>query len=126
MSIEMKHGHPCSQLKSARPVAIAIHPNIENSYAFLMQKRGFQGVWLVNTFEDCSIRSTLNGVADIGFPDASILDIQWHPVKSTLLMSVDDKDGSTNYRYDFDKDKAYVILDTGSQLMKLLTLKMVH
>ena len=104
---------PCSQLKNTRPVAIAIHPNIENSYAFLMQKRGFQGVWLVNTFEDCSeIRSTLNGVADIGFPDASILDIQWHPVKSTLLMSVDDKDGVRIIEYDFDKDKAYVILDT--------------
>ena len=44
---------PCSQFRDTRPVSIAVHPIKENTYAFLMQKRGFQGIWLVDAFADC-------------------------------------------------------------------------
>ena len=102
----------CSQFKNTRPIAIAIHPRMKNTYAFLMQKRGFQGVWFVNNFNSCSeIMSSLGGAADIGFDNASIIDIQWHPIKSTLLMSVDDRDGVRVIEYDLYNGQAFVKLD---------------
>ena len=104
---------PCSQFRDTRPVSIAVHPEKENTYAFLMQKRGFQGIWLVDAFADCSeIMPILEGLADIGFSNASIIDVQWHPIKSTLLLSVDNKDGVRIVEYDIETGHAIVILDT--------------
>ena len=104
---------PCSQFRDTRPISIAVHPIKENAYAFLMQKRGFQGIWMVNTFADCSeIKPVLDGIADIGFNNASIIDVQWHPIKSTLLLSVEDKDGVRIVEYDIETSQAVVILDT--------------
>ena len=102
----------CSHFKNTRPISIAIHPSMKNTYAFLMQKRGFQGVWFVDNFNSCSeIMSSLGGAADIGFENASIIDIQWHPIKSTLLMSVDDRDGVRVVEYDLYNGQAFVKLD---------------
>ena len=104
---------PCSQFRDTRPVSIAVHPIKEHTYAFLMQKRGFQGIWLVDAFADCSeIIPILEGLADIGFSNASIIDVQWHPIKSTLLLSVDNKDGVRIVEYDIETGHAVVILDT--------------
>lgn len=104
---------PCSQFRDTRPVSIAVHPIKENTYAFLMQKRGFQGIWLVDAFADCSeIMPILEGLADIGFSNASIIDVQWHPIKLTLLLSVDNKDGVRIVEYDIETGHAAVILDT--------------
>lgn len=103
----------CSQFRDTRPVSIAVHPKKENTYAFLMQKRGFQGIWLVDVFSDCSeIIPILDGFADIGFSNASIIDVQWHPVKSTLLLSVDNKDGVRIVEYDIETGQAIIVLDT--------------
>ncbi len=104
---------PCSQFNETRPVSITVHPTKENTYAFLMQKRGFQGIWLVDAFADCSdIIPILDGVADIGFSNSSIIDVQWHPMKSTLLLSVDNKDGVRIVEYDIETFQAIVVLDT--------------
>ncbi len=104
---------PCSQFRDTRPISIAVHPEKENTYAFLIQKRGFQGVWLVDAFTACSeIVSVFDGNADIGFNNSSIIDIQWHPIKSTLLLSVENKNGVRIVEYNIDSGQAIVILDT--------------
>lgn len=103
----------CSRFRDTRPISIAIHPIKENVYAFLMQKRGFQGIWLVDAFADCSeIMPALDGLADIGFNNASIIDVQWHPIQPTLLLSVDNKDGVRIVEYNIETGQTIIVLDT--------------
>ena len=53
---------------------------MKDTYAF---KQKEAQSWFVNNFNSCSeIMSSLGGAA-IGFDNASIIDIQWHPIKST-------------------------------------------
>ena len=54
----------------------------------------------------------LMDVADIGFSNGSIIDVQWHPMKSTLLLSVDNKNGVRIVEYDIETGQAIVVLDT--------------
>ncbi len=105
----------CGELDDIRPISIQIHENIKGLYAIIAQKRGVQGVWIVelNKMTSCSIiTQELKDLPDVSFKNSSILDINWHPNQAKLLLTKDTKDRINIVEYDVSNHAAYEKINT--------------
>ena len=106
----VKHIH----IEDTRIVELKQKPNGDD-LAIIASRKGVQGVWFTNS---AMMEIHLKEAPDISFLNASIFDIQWHPVDYKILFTADLNGVMNIYEYDFDSDKVHRLTDSQYNAME--------
>ena len=96
-------------LKSTQFVAVTVNPMNSNQLAVVANRRGLQGLWLVD--EDHMERE-LRGAPDIAFQKGSVFDPAWNPSGDKLLFSSDHTGTINLYEYNLSSKKLIQVTDS--------------
>jgi len=86
-------------------IQLAPKPN-SSITAVIANRNGYQGVWFVDDGEESSL---FERSADIGFYNASVIDIAWNSTGEKLILTVDDGQSVQLMEYDLGRTELKVI-----------------
>ncbi|MDZ7692142.1 MAG: hypothetical protein U5K69_13590 [Balneolaceae bacterium] len=86
-------------LASTEFISINQNPNSPDQLAVVANRRGLQGLWLV---DKGSIKEEIKQAPDVSFMDGSVFDPAWHPSGRRLMFSSDHTGTMQLYEYNLE------------------------
>ncbi|MDZ7772737.1 MAG: hypothetical protein U5K31_08375 [Balneolaceae bacterium] len=106
---------PLLDIGNARVTDLAASPVGSDRLALIVNRRGVQGLWIVDT---ANLPGNLPKQPDIAFENGSVFDPEWHPSGKYLLFS-SDRDGSLQlYEYRLDGASVRQLTSTRSNVFE--------
>lgn len=96
-------------------VEVVPNPGESNQLAVIANKRGLQGIWIVN---EQNLRSALKGVPAISFREGSIFDINWDYSGDRLLFTSDHTGTMQIYEYRLEDTSVTRLTDSPFNAME--------
>lgn len=111
VTVDVSDSVSVTQIRSLgdHEIKAAVPSPAGNTIAVIANKRGLQGLWLVDRG---NLPTALGGVPDISFEEGSVFDPEWHPGGDILMFSSDFSGTLQLYEFHIDKGQIKQITNT--------------